>query len=87
MEHTPDPMLVNITWEWMQRDPNGNQIDEITVPNPENYTLLFYRNHYRFADDRAFYMKVRNLARRLPLFPLKHEQVPDYFMLVFERRG
>ena len=41
MEHTPDPMLVDITWEWVKRDPNGNQIDEITVANPENYTLLF----------------------------------------------
>ena len=41
MEHTVDPMLVNVTWEWVSRDPNGNQIDEITVPTPENFTLLF----------------------------------------------
>ncbi|NJN54120.1 MAG: META domain-containing protein [Anaerolineae bacterium] len=41
LEHTADPSLVNITWHWVRRDPNGNQIDEIVVPNPENYTLLF----------------------------------------------
>lgn len=41
LEHTSDPSLVNITWHWVRRDPNGNDIDEINVPNPENYTLLF----------------------------------------------
>lgn len=41
LQHTPDPDLVNITWQWLRRDPNGNQIDEINVPDPENYTLLF----------------------------------------------
>ena len=41
MTHTPDPLLTNITWEWVRRDPNGNQMDEIIVPNPENYTLFF----------------------------------------------
>ena len=41
MEHVPDPELTGITWEWVQRDPNGNDIPPITVPNPENYTLLF----------------------------------------------
>ncbi|MCA9875971.1 MAG: META domain-containing protein, partial [Anaerolineales bacterium] len=40
-EHTPDPQLIDITWEWERRDPNGNQMDAIVVPNPENYTLLF----------------------------------------------
>ncbi|HRQ37677.1 MAG TPA: META domain-containing protein [Chloroflexota bacterium] len=41
LTHVPDPSLVNITWHWVRRDPNGNPIDEIVVPNPENYTLLF----------------------------------------------
>lgn len=41
MEHTPDPELVNKTWAWEARDPNGNAIDAITVTNPENYTLFF----------------------------------------------
>ena len=41
MEHTPDPNLVNKTWAWERRDPNGNQSPEINVPNPENYTLTF----------------------------------------------
>ena len=40
-EHTADPQLVNITWEWIQRDPNGNDIEAIAVPEPEKYTLLF----------------------------------------------
>ena len=40
-EHVPDPRLTNITWEWLQRNPNGNDIPEIMVPNPENYTLFF----------------------------------------------
>ncbi len=41
MEHTPDPMLIDVTWEWVSREPNGNDIDEIVVETPENYTLLF----------------------------------------------
>ena len=41
MEHVADPNLVNITWEWVRRDPNGNEIAEIIVPNPEDFTLLF----------------------------------------------
>ena len=41
MEHNPDPALVNKTWAWVARDPNGNASDPITVPNPENYTLYF----------------------------------------------
>ena len=41
MEHDPDPDLVNITWEWDRRDPNGNEVPEIIVPNPEKYTLFF----------------------------------------------
>ena len=40
-EHTPDPLLTNKTWMWERRDPNGNQVPEIIVPNPENYTLFF----------------------------------------------
>lgn len=40
-EHVPDPELIDVTWEWTRRDPNGNQIDEIVVPNPEKYTLYF----------------------------------------------
>ena len=41
MEHNPDPNLVNITWEWERRDPNGNDVPELIVPNPANYTLFF----------------------------------------------
>jgi len=41
MEHTADPQLIDITWEWERRDPNGGQTEAIVVPNPENYTLLF----------------------------------------------
>jgi heat shock protein HslJ len=41
LEHTVDPNLVNKLWAWERRDPNGNDIPEIKVPNPENYTLYF----------------------------------------------
>jgi len=41
LEHVPDPELVNKTWAWQRRDPNGNDIPAISVPNPENYTLYF----------------------------------------------
>ncbi len=41
MEHTPDPELINKTWAWESKDPNGNDIPPINVPNPENYTLFF----------------------------------------------
>jgi heat shock protein HslJ len=41
MEHTPDPALIDQTWAWERRDPNGNDIAAITITNPENYTLLF----------------------------------------------
>ena len=41
MSHMPDPSLTTKTWEWFRRDPNGNQIAEIVVANPENYTLVF----------------------------------------------
>ncbi len=40
-EHTADPQLVDITWQWIQRDPNGNDSEAITVPDPENYTVQF----------------------------------------------
>ncbi|MCZ7670472.1 MAG: hypothetical protein M5U34_26640 [Chloroflexi bacterium] len=29
MEHTPDPELVNKTWAWESRDPNGGATDAI----------------------------------------------------------
>jgi heat shock protein HslJ len=41
MEHAPDPALVNKTWAWEARDPNGGSSDPINVTNPENYTLFF----------------------------------------------
>lgn len=50
-EHIPDPNLINKTWGWERRDPNGNQIDEIIVPNPENYTVTF-------AEDGTFSAKL-----------------------------
>jgi heat shock protein HslJ len=40
MEHTPDPLLVDKTWEWERRDSSEGST-EITVPNPDAYTLLF----------------------------------------------
>lgn len=40
LAHVPDPNLIDITWEWVQReDANGNVT--ISVFLPENYTLLF----------------------------------------------
>ena len=41
LEHVPDPNLTNKTWAWQSRDPNGNDMAAIYVPNPENYTLFF----------------------------------------------
>jgi heat shock protein HslJ len=41
MNHEVDPALVNITWEWIRRDPNGNSSPEILIENPQNYTLYF----------------------------------------------
>ena len=41
MEHNVDPDLVNKTWAWTARDPNGNTSDPINITNPENYTLYF----------------------------------------------
>jgi heat shock protein HslJ len=41
MDHEVDPGLVDITWEWVRRDPNGNASPEIIIENPENYTLFF----------------------------------------------
>ena len=40
-EHIPDPDLIDKTWAWMRRDPNGNDSPPITINNPENYTLVF----------------------------------------------
>ena len=40
LEHNPDPALIDITWQWVRRDDNtGNTI--LTVPDPQNYTVLF----------------------------------------------
>lgn len=41
MEHTVDPELVNKTWAWEKRDPNGNPVPAIAVPDPSKYTLFF----------------------------------------------
>lgn len=41
LEHIVDPNLVNKTWAWEKRDPNRNQVPEIVVSAPENYTLFF----------------------------------------------
>ena len=40
-EHTPDPNLVNVTWAWESRDPNGNDVPAISVADAQNYTLFF----------------------------------------------
>jgi heat shock protein HslJ/uncharacterized protein YraI len=40
LEHVPDPNLIDVSWEWVQReDADGNVT--ISVLLPENYTLLF----------------------------------------------
>lgn len=59
MEHTPDMNLIDKAWAWERRDPNGNQIEEIIVANPENYLLTF-------AADGTFMaqMDCRNTAGR-----------------------
>jgi heat shock protein HslJ len=36
-----DSSLVDVTWEWVQRTSNLGEEVLITVPDPENYTLLF----------------------------------------------
>ena len=41
MNFEVDPNLVNVTWEWVSRDPNATTAAEITVENPQNYTLFF----------------------------------------------
>lgn len=40
----PDPALIDKTWAWEVRDPNGNEIDAHSVPNPEHYTLTFHED-------------------------------------------
>jgi hypothetical protein len=40
-DFTPDPNLIDKTWAWESRDPNGNSSPAIDVPDPENYTLVF----------------------------------------------
>jgi len=39
--HVPDPDLIDKTWAWEARDPNGSDAATLDVPNPENYTLIF----------------------------------------------
>jgi heat shock protein HslJ len=36
-----DPSLIDITWQWARRTSNLGEEVLITVPNPEDYTLLF----------------------------------------------
>lgn len=40
-EHIPDPDLIDKTWAWEARDPNGSEVAALDVPNPEQYTLTF----------------------------------------------
>lgn len=49
MDHVPDPELINKAWVWERRDPNGNPIDEIVVPNPADYALFFNETGEFFA--------------------------------------
>jgi heat shock protein HslJ len=46
-----DSSLIDQVWQWERRDPNGNDIDEIIVPNPENYALTF-------NDDGTFFARL-----------------------------
>jgi putative lipoprotein len=41
MEFVVDPDLIDVTWEWVQRTTGAGAEVLFTVPNPENYTLLF----------------------------------------------
>ncbi|HFQ93393.1 MAG TPA: META domain-containing protein [Anaerolineae bacterium] len=49
MEHVPNPDLINKLWVWERRDPNGNDVEEIIVPNPTDYTLFFSEDGSYFA--------------------------------------
>lgn len=40
LQHVPDPNLVGITWEWVQREDAAGNVT-ISVSMPENYTVLF----------------------------------------------
>ncbi len=40
MEHTADPRLIDVVWEWERRD-SSNGTTEIFVPDPASYTILF----------------------------------------------
>jgi heat shock protein HslJ len=40
LEHTPDPALIDITWQWVRRDDSSGNTT-LTVPDPQNYTVLF----------------------------------------------
>ncbi len=41
MAHSVDPNLVNKTWVWESRDPNGSSSEAIEIPYPQDYTLFF----------------------------------------------
>jgi len=41
LEHVPDPDLIDKTWVWVSKEPNGNQTPAIEVTDPENYTIVF----------------------------------------------
>lgn len=44
-----DPALVNKEWLWVSRDPNGGATAAITVPNPEEYNIIFNEEGTFFA--------------------------------------
>jgi len=53
----------------------------------QHYQRLFSRNHYRYADPRAFYRKLRHRVESLSPVSLFHERASDYYLLVYKRRG
>lgn len=40
MAHVPDPELIDVTWQWEERE-SSSGAPEITVANPEAYTIVF----------------------------------------------
>ena len=93
MSHVADAQLIDITWQWERRDPNGAPVDPITVPNPEAYTLLFSADgafsaqvdcnsaagQYATASPDAIYMELGPMT----MAACPPESLSDAMMLMF----
>ncbi|MBK7919987.1 MAG: META domain-containing protein [Chloroflexi bacterium] len=92
-DHVADAQLIDITWQWERRDPNGAPVDPITVPNPEAYTLLFSADgafnaqvdcnsaagQYATASPDAIYMELGPMT----MAACPPESLSDAMMLMF----